>query len=78
MTEFFKKITRSDMRNILAVMYVLLVLLYIYLLVFKPVPHQNKDLVNIIGGNVIAGLGVVLGYYFGASKPNEIKKDDTI
>lgn len=75
MTEFFRKIGTADIRNVLAVMYVAMVLTYIYVLVFKPVPAENKDLVNIIGGNVIGGLGIVLGYYFGASKKESAKKE---
>ena len=54
----------------------LMVLVYIYVLVFKAVPTENKDLINVIGGNVIGGLGIVLGYYFGASKKDaaEVEK----
>jgi hypothetical protein len=73
MTQLFRKIGTTDIRNILAVLYVTMVLVYIYVLVFKPVPPENKDLVNIIGGNVIGGLGIVLGYYFGASKKDTPK-----
>jgi hypothetical protein len=76
MTAFFKKLGTTDIRNILAVLYVTMVLTYIYVLVFKSVPIENKDLVNIIGGNVIGGLGVVLGYYFGASKKDTPKEKD--
>lgn len=76
MTAFFKKIGTTDIRNILAVLYVTMVLIYIYVLVFKPVPPENKDLVNIIGGNVIGGLGIVLGYYFGASKKDTPKEKE--
>lgn len=75
MTQIFRKLGTTDIRNILAVLYVTMVLVYIYVLVFKPVPAENKDLVNIIGGNVIGGLGIILGYYFGASKKDTPKKD---
>lgn len=74
MTQFFRKIGTTDIRNILAVLYVSMILVYIYVLVYKPVPAENKDLVNIIGGNVIGGLGVILGYYFGASKKDTPKE----
>lgn len=76
MTEFFRKIGTADIRNVLAVLYVTMVLVYIYVLVFKPVPVENKDLVNIIGGNVIGGLGIVLSYYFGASKKESADKKE--
>lgn len=68
MKKLWLNLSSTDIRNILAVMYVSMVLCYIYVLVFKPVPPENKDLVNVIGGNVIGGLGIVLGYYFGSSK----------
>ncbi len=68
MKKFFQNIGTADIRNILAVLYVTMVLTYIYVLAFVTVPKENRDLVNIIGGNVVAGLGIVLGYYFGASK----------
>lgn len=77
MTEFLKKISKADIRNIIAVLYVSMILAYIYVLVFVEVPEKNKDLVNVIGGNVIGGLGIVLGYYFGASKQNADKKEET-
>lgn len=75
MKDFFKKITSAEIRNILALLYVSLVLAYIYVLAFVPVPAQNKDLVNILAGTVIGGLGPILGYYFGASK-NDAPADD--
>lgn len=77
MTDLLKKIGQADIRNILAVLYVLLVLGYIYVLAFHPVPSENKDLVNIIGGHIIGGMGVVLAFYFGASKKEkEVTKED--
>lgn len=75
MTELMKKITKADIRNIISVLYVCGVLAYVYVLIFKPVPAENKDLINVIGGNVIGGLGIILGYYYGASK-TETKKEE--
>lgn len=75
MTAFLRKLSTTDIRNILAILYVTLVLAYIYVLAFVPVPSENKDLVNVIGGNVIGGLGIVLGYYFGASKKDTPPKE---
>jgi len=76
MTEWMKKWAKSDIRNGIAVLFVIGVLIYIFVLVFHAVPEQNKDLINVIGGNVIAGLGMVLGYYFGSSKSDPKKEDD--
>lgn len=68
MKKLWINLSSTDIRNIIAVVFVLGVLIYIYVLVFKPVPPENKDLVNVLGGTVISSLGIVLGYYFGASK----------
>ena len=68
MPEWMKRWAKSDIRNGIAVMYVMMVIVYIYVLAFHPVPAENKDLINVIGGHVIAGLGLVLAYYYGSSK----------
>lgn len=68
MKRFFENINKTDIRNIIAVLYTLLVLIFIYVLAFKAVPDQNKDLVNVLGGGVFSGVGVILGFYFGSSK----------
>lgn len=72
----WQKITKSDIRNILATISVLGFFVVIILLIMKPVPEGNKDVVNVIIGFLGAGLvGGVAGYYFGASKA-ETKKED--
>jgi hypothetical protein len=68
MKQFLQNIQSTDIRNIIAVLYTLLVLAYIYVLALVPVPAQNKDLVNVLAGGVFGGLPIVLGYYFGSSK----------
>jgi hypothetical protein len=67
----FEAMTTGNIRHILAVMYILLVLGYIYVLIFKPVPDVNKDLINVLGGTLIGGSGQILSYFFGASKKDE-------
>ena len=73
MKKFIESIGRSEIRNIIAITYVLLVLLFIYVLAFKPVPLENKDLINVLGGVVIGGVGIILSFFFGSSK-NESDK----
>jgi hypothetical protein len=68
MKQFFSSLSKTDVRNIIAIIYVLLVLGFIYVLVFKPVPNENKDLVNVLGGVVIGGIGPIIGFYYGSSK----------
>ncbi len=68
MKSMFVKIGRTEIRNIIAVLYVVLVLVFIYVLAFRAVPEQNKDLINVLGGVVIGGVGTILSYFFGSSK----------
>lgn len=75
MKKFWEKIGTTEIRNILAVIYIIGVLIYVYVLVFKPVPPENKDLVNVLGGTVITSAGMILSYFFGASKGDSNKVD---
>ena len=68
MKQFFLKIGKAEIRSIIAITYVVLVLLFIFLLAIKPVPVENKDLINVLGGVVIGGVGIILSYFFGSSK----------
>lgn len=79
MTEFLRKVTSKDIRNILAVIIVIGSYILFYFLVIKEVPAANKDLLNIVAGMLFGGpLAGVVGYYFGSSKneADKAKKDD--
>ncbi len=46
---------------------------FLLMLLFKSIPPENKDLINILGGVVIGtSLGGAYGYYFGQSKKRDI------
>lgn len=68
MKKFWEKIGTSETRHILAITYVLGVLGYIYLLIWVPVPEGNRDLVNVLGGTVITGSGIVLASVFDSAR----------
>lgn len=68
MKKFFDNIGKSEIRNIIAVLYIVMIIGFIYVLAFKPVPPENKDLVNVLGGVVIGGVGVILSFLYGTSK----------
>jgi hypothetical protein len=75
-TELIKRWAKSDIRNGIAVLYVFIVLGNMTILSYHPVPAENKDLINVLGGHVFAGLGLVLAYYFGSSKSEKTKNED--
>ena len=76
MAEWLKKISKTDIRNILAVIIVLGSFLLLYLLQVKPIPEQNHDLVLTAGGFIFGGaLAGVVGFYFGATKTDKPTKD---
>jgi hypothetical protein len=76
MPEWLKKISKTDIRNILAVIIVLGSFLLLYLLQVKPIPEQNHDLVLTAGGFIFGGaLAGVVGFYFGATKTDKPTKD---
>ncbi len=77
MGELLKKITKSDIRNILSIITVLGSFFLLYQMLYKPIPAENKDIVLTAVGFVLGGLvGGVNGFYFGASKTDS-KKDNT-
>lgn len=75
-TELLRKWAKSDIRNGIAVLYVCIVLSIMIILSYHSVPTDNKDLFNFLGGHIFAGLGLILGYYFGSSKSEKPKEDD--
>lgn len=42
--------------------------LFLFMLLFKPIPAANASAINVAMGFVLGVLGAVAGYYFGASK----------
>lgn len=79
MTEFFKKITKSDIRNVLALITTIGCFVLLYLLQVRAIPTVNKDIINIAVGFVFGGmLSGVSGYYFGASKSDKENSDDKV
>jgi hypothetical protein len=77
MPEWLKRLTKSDIRNSLAIIIVFGCFILLYLLQSKAIPEQNHDLVLTIGGFVFGGaLANVVGFYFGSMKQDK-KNNDT-
>ena len=76
MPEWLKRITKTDIRNILAIIIVIGSFLLLYLLQVRPIPEQNHDLVLTAGGFIFGGaLAGVVGFYFGATKSDKKRSD---
>lgn len=76
MPEWLKRLTKSDIRNSLGILIVLGVFALLYIMLIKPIPSENKDIVFTAIGFVFGGaLSGVVGYYFGSSKPEHKRED---
>lgn len=70
--KFLEMLTKMDIRNVLAILVILLSFCFLFLLAIHKVPIENKDLVNISTGFVIgASVGAIIGYYFTATKQDK-------
>ncbi len=78
MIEFWRKITKADIRNTLTMVWVVLSFIFLFKLLNKPIPAENKDVVNTVAGVIIGQVVVILGYYFTQSKTevDEKRKDE--
>lgn len=77
MPEWLKRLTKTDIRNSLAIIIVLGCFGLMYLLQVKAIPEQNHDIVNIVAGFIFGGaLAGVVGFYFGATKTDKHTKDE--
>jgi hypothetical protein len=66
------------MRNILAIITLVGVMLLLTVLLFRPLPTGNNELVYMAMGYLMGqALGGVFGYYFGASKTEADKTKET-
>jgi hypothetical protein len=77
MTEFLRKINKTDIRNIIAVIGVIGSFVLLYFMIIKPIPAENKDTLNLSIGFVFGGLiSGIAGYYFGSSKGETKAKEN--
>jgi len=47
----------------------------LYFLIFKSVPDQNKDLLNLVVGALIGSFSTIVGYFYGSSKGSAEKNE---
>jgi hypothetical protein len=77
MPEWLKRLTKTDIRNSLAIIIVLGCFGLVYLLQVKAIPQENHDIVNIVAGFIYGGaLAGVVGFYFGSTKQDKTHKNE--
>lgn len=77
MPEWLRRLTKTDIRNSLAIIIVLGCFGLVYLLQIKPIPAENHDIVNIVAGFIYGGaLAGVIGFYFGSTKTDKNTKHE--
>jgi polyferredoxin len=76
MPEWLKRLTKTDIRNSIALTIVYGVFVSLFLLIYKPIPKENRDAVNVMIGFLTgSALGGIMGFYFSSSKSD--KKNDS-
>ena len=73
MTEFFRRISKQDIRNTLTIMWMILSYLFLFKLLTIVIPEANKEVVMTIAGVIVGQLVVITSYYFGQSKSENDK-----
>jgi polyferredoxin len=76
MPEWLKRLTKTDIRNTIALTIVYGVFIALFLLIYNPIPKENHDTVNVMIGFITGtALGGIMGFYFSSSKTD--KKNDS-
>lgn len=73
MTEFFRKMTKQDIRNTLAVTVIVMFFLTLWKLMSEVIPAENKDVVMVLVGGIGTIVSGIAGYYYGQSKSENDK-----
>jgi len=68
MTELMKKVSKQDIRNTMAMTWMVLTFILVFKLLKGEIPAGNKDILNTVTGVVVGQLVVIIGYYFTQSK----------
>jgi succinate-acetate transporter protein len=68
MKAFIRNLSQGSIRSIIALIIVIGVLVYMFCLLFCPIPPGNKEIVSNNNGLISGIILATLAYYFGASK----------
>lgn len=69
MSKWWMNLSKTDVRNVLALVTLLSVVLLLVILMFYPIPQRNTELVYMAMGYLFGqAMGGVFGYFFSSSK----------
>lgn len=68
MKQWFQQFGKTDVRHMLAMIWSLGALAIVVVLIFHPLPAENKEVVYLAIGSLLSGTGLVLSFFFGSSK----------
>jgi hypothetical protein len=68
MKKFIQNMKEADIRNVIALIVVISGFVVQMMIMIKPIPKENHDLVITSVAYTLGGFTICLGYYFGASK----------
>jgi hypothetical protein len=64
-------------RHIIALMIVLGAFGFLFVLLYRKIPVENQQTIQIAAGAILASLAGVIGYYFGSSKDKSDSENST-
>jgi hypothetical protein len=78
MKKFFQNMNMGQLRSNVSMLSVIGIFIFIFLIAFKKIPLENKDLMYMASGALISHVGSIYNWLFGSSK-NEVdkQKDET-
>jgi hypothetical protein len=70
MTEFLRKLarTKNDFRNLLALIFTFGLIAFVFVLIRRAIPAENRDVMYIIAGSLIGNVNQIIQFFFGSSK----------
>jgi hypothetical protein len=64
-------------RPLLALIIIMAAFGFLYILVFKPIPKENENTINLVVGFVLSLVSGIAAYYFGTSKDKSDAEQST-
>lgn len=64
-----------NMKGILAIITTIGAFLYIFLLIFRSIPNENRDIITTLGGTMIGTAATLMQSFFNSQKESKNEQD---